>query len=121
MTETPKTLNEAVDLLIADLTTEEVEAIKLDKITMVSLHHGMGTCIRNDWGLWQNSELRTHFLNMGLWHADDMSNIILQSFIYKVKNKPFDVNKQIKRYRTFWSDQNVNNDEQIQILKNQSV
>jgi len=44
------------------------------------LHHGLGTWIRNNWGLWGNSKLKQYFLAQGFTHPDEMSSKILTSY-----------------------------------------
>ena len=114
----PKTLNEAIDFIISDLSIEEIDEINSGNISVASMHHGFGSWIRNNWGLWSGSELRTHFLDLGIWHADDMSGIILMAVISKVKNEKFDLNAQINRYIKFWDDQNIDSKKEIDKLRN---
>jgi len=74
-------------------------------------HHSVGMNLRNDWGLWTNeSELSIWFHNKGIYHADDMSSIILTSFHRTVNNKDIDLDNQIKYYIDYWekNDPKVN-------------
>jgi hypothetical protein len=43
-------------------------------------HHGLGTWLRNYWGLWAGSRLAQKFNRAGIRHPDDMSHIILSYF-----------------------------------------
>ena len=58
------------------------ESIKItDSLDMVSFHHGLGTWIRNNWGLWGGySNLSRYFTKNNIHHPDDMSAILLKSF-----------------------------------------
>jgi len=44
----------------------------------ISLHHSLGRHLRNEWGLWQDSELAKHLREKhGQVHPDSMSHFIL--------------------------------------------
>jgi len=77
----PNTLDEAFVALDALLSAEDREFIQKTKDperTVIRLHHTLGQHLRNEWGLWQNSELAQHLKREhGLDHPDDMSHFIL--------------------------------------------
>jgi hypothetical protein len=116
---TPNTLDEAIEALTLDFRPEEIECVKLGEYTPTSMHHGLGRWLRNNWGLWGGSNLRTHFFDMGVHHADDMSDIILTKFIAKVKDQPFDLQVKLDKLKSFWKDQNVDVDAEIERLRNE--
>lgn len=98
---TPETLEEAVDRIVEGLADTERDMVK--KYGAGSQHHGVGTSIRNHWGLWTGSALKTHFMTTyGLGHADDMSGLILFGVDAKVTGNPFDVKKEVARYKEYW-------------------
>lgn len=102
----PKTLEEAIELLEKNLDSEDIEYIKENKPESVHLFIGMN--LRNDWGLWQNSELAQFFKNVyGLGHADDMSGIILSSLFAKVRGEKFLVKDEIKKYKDYWLNKEI--------------
>jgi hypothetical protein len=47
---------------------------------MAIYHHGFGTFLRNNWGLWGGSRLQLYFFERGVYHPDDMSGIILSHY-----------------------------------------
>ena len=55
----PKTIDEAVDLIIVHMSEEEKEELRgMSKEGLLTLHHELGMCIRNSFGLWEgNTEL----------------------------------------------------------------
>jgi hypothetical protein len=67
-----------------------------------SMHMGFGLWIRNTWGLWGNSRLAKYFNSKGIFHADDMSGIILDSYHRYLTGKEIDLDKQIKFYQNAW-------------------
>jgi len=83
----PKTLEECYTELenLEDL--EEWLNLNDKESSAVSLsHHGLGTWIRNNWGLWEGKgELYNWFKENEINHPDDMSGIIITSF-YRFKH-----------------------------------
>ena len=50
------------------------------------VHHKLGRYIRNNWGLWKESELKQNIQKLGYEHPDDMSNYIIEKYIEHLKN-----------------------------------
>src|SRR5215212_2676940 len=69
---------------------------------MGKYHHGLGTRLRNEWGLWRTGPLYEHLYALGLRHPDDMSATILTSFWRRLHGQPLMVEQQVKRYQDFW-------------------
>lgn len=69
-------------------------------------HHGLGTWIRNNWGLWEeDGQLNKYFTNLGLKHADDMSGVILTSYHRHLNEKELELDEQVKYYIEFWKNE----------------
>jgi hypothetical protein len=67
--------------------------------TMPAYYHmGLGTNLRNRWGLWSSSRLREFFLDLGITHPDDMSSIILNSYHHYVNGNEVTVERQLSKY-----------------------
>jgi len=67
--------------------------------TLPSAYHmSLGTNLRNRWGLWTSSRLREYFLDLGVTHPDDMSSIILNSYLQYVNGNEVDMERQLSRY-----------------------
>jgi len=100
----PKNLDEAIDDLINLAKKEDLEAFRdcIEDSATTQLHHGFGTTIRNNWGLWQENALTKYFNSIGVFHADDMSGIIFTSLHRKLNGKDIDVEGQIKLYKYHW-------------------
>jgi hypothetical protein len=101
----PKNLEEAINLLTTNENKEFVKD-KTEKEFLSYLHHGFGTGLRNGWGLWTGSILAKWFNEKGVYHADDMSSIILTSIYRVFNNKEIDLEGQIKYYRDYWEETN---------------
>ena len=97
----PKDLDEAIETLATEHNIEFVIRCTEDSFLGGS-HHGFGTGIRNTWGLWSGSVLAKWFNERGIYHADDMSGIILTSFYRKAHQVDIDLEGQIKHYRDYW-------------------
>ncbi|WP_299848476.1 DUF6794 domain-containing protein [uncultured Roseovarius sp.] len=76
----PKTCVDAVDMLLKDLPIEEKEKLaKFKEGELFLLHHGFGTNIRNDFGLWNgNLALIKDCSGKQNTHPDDVSMSIIQ-------------------------------------------
>jgi hypothetical protein len=102
----PSTLSHAVSSLINTLSVDD-----LSKITngsedeLAQLHHGFGTGLRNSWGLWSNSVLAKWFNQKGIYHADDMSGIIITSLYRELNDLPWKLKEQIEYYQVYWEQE----------------
>lgn len=106
--EIPESLEAAYLDLHKRLCPEELSHVKNSPIErVVSLaHHGIGRWIRNNWGLWsQRGPLYEYFVSLGLWHADDMSGIILKGFVSYLQKVEFDIDKEVQHYLEYWEAQ----------------
>jgi|GEM_PF-2511373 len=85
----PKTLDEAVSLILKDMRPEDIEIIKVTKRSnLIKYHHGWGTNIRNTFGLWGgNKELIKSICNTPC-HPDNASMQIIEAVWDKLHNKP---------------------------------
>lgn len=69
-------------------------------------HFGLGTALRNCWGLWSGgSALGQWFAARGIRHPDDMSSIVLESLHRQLHGKPRDLDAQIKAHQDYWNKQ----------------
>ena len=79
--EMPHNLEECFSELERQLTPEQLETFRdVKESEVIRYHRGLGTWIRNSWGLWRNSQLAEYFRNMGIQHPDDVSHEILTEF-----------------------------------------
>lgn len=81
------------------------------------LHHRYGRYLRNEWFLWwfedhkyetwpkSKPEIVKYFNEIDIFHADDMSSIILTSFFKRIHNLPLDIEEQVERYKSHWRNQ----------------
>lgn len=84
----PKTVEEAIDRILLMISEEDKNKIKncQSKKDIAVYHHGLGTWIRNNFGLWQdNVELVKNC--GGHTHPDDNSLVILYALWQKLHEK----------------------------------
>jgi hypothetical protein len=104
----PKNLEECFKLLIKENCNRdlcEFTSKKEDKNGFVGYHFSTGMQMRNNWGLWKSgNKLVKYFNKLGIYHADDMSGIILTSFHRYLNKKSIQLEKQIKFYINYWKE-----------------
>jgi hypothetical protein len=99
----PKNLEEALTQLEQYLSAEAAEEFRV--AGPGSHHHGLGTLLRNKWCLWHGSPLAQWFGKMGVWHAGDMSGIILTSLHRRLCGNEIDFEGQVASYQAYWKEQ----------------
>ena len=67
-------------------------------------HFGIGISIRNTYGLWgsEQSPLKQELQIAGVTHPDDMSSIIMETYIRAKKGVPFKLYRLIKLQQAFY-------------------
>lgn len=105
----PTTLEEVIDLLVSKLSEEDRGYIADRRNSYEAAHHGFGTAIRNDYGLWDcDSVLYRHFRDrFSLGHGDDMSALILAGIFAKVRGDALDFTQRAEAMRQFWIDRGL--------------
>ncbi|HJU91298.1 MAG TPA: DUF6794 domain-containing protein [Pyrinomonadaceae bacterium] len=68
-----------LDKRLSEIDKKEMTA-KPHRDDMIIYHHGLGTWIRNNWGLWGGSRLQKYFTDRAITHPDDMSGVILDYY-----------------------------------------
>lgn len=102
----PENLEDSFDQLDQLLNPEAVDTLKAKKSEdeLAGYHFGLGLWMRNNWGLWRGSRLTKYFNDLGIYHPDDMSGIILDSYWRKLNNHPIRLEEQIKYYQDYWKN-----------------
>ncbi len=65
-------------------------------------HLGFGMWIRNNWRLWQGSRLSKYFNSLGIYHPDDMTGVIFDSYHRRLTGNEIKLNEQVKIYDDYW-------------------
>lgn len=104
----PVDLDDAVSILISGQTPEVLEKIAKmsnDEFWSNGLHMTMGMGLRNSWGLWFNeTQISKWFTTIDVYHGDDRSAIILNSFWRQVAGLPRDLETQLEVYKKHWKE-----------------
>jgi len=109
MKDIPINLEECFIALSKMSSKEDIEKFKNkseDGVT-AQLHHSVGMGLRNKWGLWGGSQLKTFFEELGLWHADDMSSVILTSYHRHLNKIDLNLDKQVEHYKSYWKKMGI--------------
>ena len=99
----PKDLEDCfkqIDSFWADSTKTEIKQWTEEEFCRRA-HFGFGMWMRNNWGLWRGSRLSKCFNEMGIFHPDDMSGIILTSYHRYLTEKEIKLEEQIKHYQEY--------------------
>ena len=70
-------------------------------------HFGFGMWMRNNWWLWGGSRLSKYFNELGIYHPDDMSGIILDSYHRYLNNQEIKLEEQVKYYQDYWKNARI--------------
>lgn len=81
----PQTIEQAVSVLLEQLSTgEKYNIAAMSRDGLINLHFGLGTSIRNDFGLWSGN---TALLNStGISHPDDDAMAIIKTLRRRLNN-----------------------------------
>lgn len=85
---TPRNIEETIAGLDSLLSMEDKEYLKENG--SIAVHHTLGMYIRNEWGLWTGSELKSELEKKGLTHPDDMSDYVISEYINVLKRREAD-------------------------------
>lgn len=105
----PTCLDECVDILLDEYKLDPNSWQKFKNSTEEDacsrLHFNIGRFFRNNWNLWnRKGQLTQWFLLNDVYHADDMSDIILRAFHRKLNKKSYNIVKLKERYVTHWNN-----------------
>jgi hypothetical protein len=90
-----------IDQLLPDSVKHSISTHTEDEFSVV-MHLSLGLWIRNNWGLWKGSRLSNFFYEIGVFHPDDMSAIILDSYYRRSTGKDIKLEEQVKYYQDYW-------------------
>lgn len=81
-----------------------LEIVKLTEDEYSSNNHlfGIGIWMRNNWQFWRGSRLSRYFNQLGIYHPDDMSGIIMDSYHRYLRKEEIRLDEQVKYYQDYW-------------------
>ncbi len=113
MTPIPRTLEEAVEQIIGQMTLPSKAAFASapERYAGTSLHFYEGMAMRNDWGLWHGETPISAFLRAHrIVHGDDQSQTIYQAVHRALNGKPIDdvwLAERAAYYERYWAKSGV--------------
>ena len=108
-------INECIDLescinwvmVLHEDQSEFIELLKHSEDSFIlSTHNNFGRWLRNTLELWYDGPPVKYFNDLGIYHADDMSCLIMSSLYRKYHNKELDVAGEVKKFRNYWDKTN---------------
>jgi hypothetical protein len=96
----PKNIDEAAGRLNDNLFPEDLNYLKTNGSVPF---HNLGQRMRNEW-LWDKKSILNKYFwdNYKIWHADDMSMIILDQLQANLNNKEFNLDEKVRNYYIYW-------------------
>ena len=113
----PNNMDEAIETfkLFYENSIDTIKNLS-EKDFISSNHFGAGMFIRNSWFLWwheghaypnwpkEKPKLIEYFHSINIYHADDISSILLTSLHRHLNNKPLEIEQQAKNYIDYWKN-----------------
>ncbi|MEM6697135.1 MAG: DUF6794 domain-containing protein [Bacteroidota bacterium] len=91
-----------LDKIYPDSTKLEIAKLTEKEYSINNHLFGVGIWMRNNWQLWGGSRLSKYFNDLEIYHPDDMSGIIMDSYHRYLTDKDIRLDEQIKAYKDFW-------------------
>jgi hypothetical protein len=99
----PTDLADAHRELLRLLRPEDLERIRSGtEANMVRYHRGLGAWLRHHWGFFRGSRLADHLRSLGLFHPDDMSGLVLDTFWRSLHGLPLGVSERVAQAQDYW-------------------
>jgi len=89
-----------LDRLLNDTTKQEIKNKNGSFELVGEFHMGLGRWMRNAWGLWSGSRLQVYFHDRQIFHPDEISSIIIESYARHLNGETFGSDEIIQRIRT---------------------
>lgn len=90
-----------LDSMFSDSIKTKIKTLTEDEFSG-KYHFGFGMWMRNNWGLWKGSRLSKYFNSIGVYHPDDMTGIIFDSYHRLLTGQEIRLTEQVKYYQDYW-------------------
>ena len=100
----PVDLNDCLkqlNAMFADSIKTKIKTLTEDEFSG-KYHFSFGMWMRNNWGLWKGSRLSNYFNSLGVYHPEDMTGIIFDSFHRQLTGHEIKLPEQVKYYQDYW-------------------
>ena len=91
-----------LDKIYTDSVKLEIAKLTEDEYSSGNHLFGIGIWMRNNWQLWGGSRLSKYFNQIGIYHPDDMSGIIMDSYHRYLRKEEIRLEEQVKYYQDYW-------------------
>lgn len=99
----PENLDQASDIISVYFDKEQKNTIISGKLYPSMMNMKLGSMIRNEWRMWlKSSPIVIYFNKLGIYHPDDMTDIILTKSFKLITKKPYDLMAHIENIREYW-------------------
>lgn len=100
----PTNLTECVNFIVSALEKHEIEDICTNKVGAIDVHMTFGMYLRNAWSLWDKEMPLNQWFrqNLTIGHADDISQIILEAVVARVKGVKYNPFESISEIHSHW-------------------
>jgi len=119
--EQPSSLESCFEYLDKKLVDKDLFKNSPENKVLGMCHFSLGMWMRNNWYLWWSEDLAKQFAEkgypqekpllvkyfneeLGIFHADDMSSIIITSYHRKLNDLTLRLDLQAKKYQDFWQN-----------------
>ena len=89
-----------LDRLLNDTTKQKMRNIQNSLELIGEYHMGLGSWMRNNWELWGGSRLQVYFHDRKIFLPDEISSIILESYVKYLKGETLDSDEIIQTIHT---------------------
>lgn len=86
---------EYLDKMFDDTTKYTYMTLPSDVVSGNLYSFGLGMWIRNNWGLWGNSDLKKSFVEKGISHPDIISGIIFSEYYNYLNHNPYELKREV--------------------------
>ncbi|MFH1514433.1 MAG: DUF6794 domain-containing protein [bacterium] len=94
-----KDLLKKFEKLKKEMSDDDLKLFKeTDADGLIDFHFSLGMYIRNEWGLWGDSDLNEYFCQKRMMHPDDMSGILLEMFHQYLHGKEINLDEDLLDY-----------------------
>lgn len=101
----PTDLAQCIEYVLQCLDSKDIVGIVNGKINSEQMHFGLGMYLRNSWSLWDTTTHLNQWFraNLRIGHADDISGVIIEAVVHRIRNEPFDHKEYVKTFHAHWA------------------
>lgn len=106
-----RAIKELIDAAKNDEQPGAKEFRECDEEDVIYYHHALGRALRNGkiacQSLWEDNDLTKEFRDIGIWHADDMSWVLIIGAHRIINGRPVKLEEIRSRFHAHWRQFNI--------------